>query len=119
MTFRVKSMRLIERNTVDSPPSEDGYKNITSSTPLPSGAPSFTFLDSYMELSTRNSENSSLRQSAPYGPSHTYTGFKGPGNKETKRIDFIMVASAHDPQIEPSENDAKDQKAIRGGWEFT
>ncbi|ORY22513.1 Endonuclease/exonuclease/phosphatase [Naematelia encephala] len=102
----------------NSPPEEDGYKNITSSNPLPSGSPSFTFLDSYVHLSTRSSSTpgSRSRQSIPYGPRDTYTGFDPPGNRDAKRIDFIMLASSRSPEdIKNSMEDERKQVG-RGGW---
>ena len=102
----------------DSPPSEDGYKNITSQKPLPDQL-SFYFLDAYTHLRTRRPTSEATtpippRQSAPYGPAHTYTGFSAPGRTRTTRIDFIMLASALTPR-----NDAAAGERVegRGGWE--
>jgi len=107
--------------TQDSPDNEDGYKNITSSDPLPNHARSFTFLDSFTHLQDRATISaaaavapSRARQSNVYGPLKTYTGFTRPGKTATTRIDFIMLASARDPNTQ----DGDDNK-IRGGWHVT
>ena len=116
------------RLTPDSPDNEDGYKNITSPNPLPNNARSFTFLDSFTHLQDRASVSSSsscavaagtvapspTRQSTVYGPVKTYTGFTRPGKTNTTRVDFIMLASARDPNTEAGDGDK-----IRGGWTFT
>ncbi|KAL7419550.1 hypothetical protein Q5752_005461 [Cryptotrichosporon argae] len=73
----------------NSPPTEDGYKNITS--PLPLSSPSFTFMDAYTHLDARRPGHSG--QSAPYGPAKTYTGFSAPGRTRTTRIDFVMLGA--------------------------
>lgn len=84
--------------TADSPATEDGYKNMTSRSPLPSGARSFQFIDSITHLDTRQAQSlgeqssTAARQSAAYGPLTTYTGFTRPGKTKTSRIDFLMLA---------------------------
>jgi hypothetical protein len=103
---------------VDSPPNEDGYRFITSPHALPSGAASLTFIDAFTSLSLRNNHSSSIapRQSAPYGPLHTYTGFAAPGKeRETKRIDFIMLASETNLDNVRGEEE-RDRSRGRGGW---
>lgn len=130
-----------EKLIPDSPPSEDGYKNITSSQPTPSGRPCLTYLDTYAHLLARNSSsplssdttapvsssnNSQLSirtpnpapsspltpslspiggfnclQSGVYGPNSTYSGFTRPGKTHTARIDFIMLATEHEPEPTP------------------
>lgn len=57
------------------------------------------------------------RQSLPYGPLHTYTGFTAPGRTETSRIDFVMLAS----EILPGDDEStlRGREAGRGGWEAT
>ena len=104
--------------TTDSPPTEDGYKNITSTKPLPD-RPSFSFLDTYTHLRTRPLSSESTkpippRQSAPYGPANTYTGFTAPGRTRTMRIDFIMLASA---SLATDDAVAAERVRARGGWE--
>ncbi|KAL1411634.1 hypothetical protein Q8F55_002598 [Vanrija albida] len=92
--------------TPDSPDSEDGYRNITSFAPLPSGAPGFSFLDAYTHLAARGPRHAA--QSRPYGPKNTYTGFAAPGRERTTRIDFVMLAA----------EGARGERA-RGGWQFS
>ncbi|WOO80679.1 uncharacterized protein LOC62_03G004202 [Vanrija pseudolonga] len=89
----------------NSPDSEDGYRNITSFDPLPSGKQGFTFLDAYTHLSARRPGH--IAQSRPYGPKATYTGFAAPGRERTTRIDFVMLAAA----------DGGD--SARGGYSFS
>jgi len=93
------------RLIADSPSEEDGYKNITSPEPVPSGSPSFTFLDSFTQLQARSTSSagsaSCAKQSTPYGPIKTYTGFTRAGKTATTRIDFIMLASDLEPTIAP------------------
>ncbi|RXK35888.1 hypothetical protein M231_06852 [Tremella mesenterica] len=74
---------------LNSPPEEEGYKNLTSTHGIP-GQSTFTFLDTQSHLRTRPNG----RQSNPYGPLHTYTGFSR--TERTKRIDFIFLASDQD-----------------------
>ncbi|TXT07216.1 hypothetical protein VHUM_03386 [Vanrija humicola] len=87
----------------NSPDSEDGYRNITSFDPLPSGAKGYTFLDAYTHLSARRPGHAA--QSRPYGPKATYTGFAAPGRERTTRIDFVMLAA--------------DDDGARGGYGFS
>lgn len=98
----------------DSPSREDGYKNITSLHPLPSGQPSFTFLDSFTNLLTTSSSSASSPiiplQTRPYGPHLTYTDFAPPGARNATRIDFVMLGAEVD-----DDDPAKRGKA-RGGW---
>ncbi|BEJ16007.1 hypothetical protein CspHIS471_0506120 [Cutaneotrichosporon sp. HIS471] len=91
----------------NSPPDEDGYKNITSFAPLK--APSFTFLDAYTHLAARRPGYDA--QSRPYGPDKTWTGFTAPGITDTQRIDLIMAAADEDAK--------KGTDVARGGWVFT
>lgn len=78
----------------NSPSNEDGYRNITSSKPLSNHQKSLTFLDSYRHLRIRSSTTTKeVRQSGPYGPEGTWTGFAPPGKNPPSRIDFIMLAS--------------------------
>lgn len=114
--------------TADSPPEEEGYKNITSLTRLTHHTPSFTFLDSHVHLRTRQSSSipsgsSPPRQSGPYGPLHTFTGFTAPGRTSTSRIDFVMlVAEASPTMASHGESEAEKRTAARrgrGGWEVT
>jgi hypothetical protein len=92
----------------DSPPDEDGYKIITSPHPLPIAKPSLSFIDSFHHLSLRTTPHTKPpRQSASYGPLHTFTGFAAPGKeRDTKRIDFVMIARS----------DLTSESAARGGW---
>lgn len=102
--------------TIDSPPSEDGYKNMISPLPLPSGARSFNFVDTFTHLESRTTTSVETRQSAPYGPMTTYTGFTRPGKTKTARIDFIMLAL----DKQHSDVDTLDDKAdahLRGGYQ--
>ncbi|ODN86564.1 endonuclease/exonuclease/phosphatase [Cryptococcus wingfieldii CBS 7118] len=102
----------------NSPPEEDGYQNMVSLSPLPSGNASFTFLDTYTHLLTSTS-NSSLSstygplQTRPYGPAHTYTGFEAPGYNMTKRIDFILLGA----ELEEAQQGGG--WGARGGWEVS
>ncbi|GMK55601.1 hypothetical protein CspeluHIS016_0206570 [Cutaneotrichosporon spelunceum] len=91
----------------NSPPDEDGYKNIVSFAPLKQ--PSFTFLDAYTHLAERRPGYDA--QSRPYGPEMTWTGFTAPGLTETQRIDLIMAAA--------DEGAKKGTDVARGGWVFT
>ncbi|TXT15031.1 uncharacterized protein COLE_01224 [Cutaneotrichosporon oleaginosum] len=91
----------------NSPPNEDGYKNITSFWPLKK--PSFVFLDAYHHLAERRPGYDA--QSRPYGPDTTWTGFTGPGRTETQRIDLIMAAA--------DERAKEGTHVARGGWVFT
>jgi hypothetical protein len=97
---------------LDSPPNEDGYKNITSPAPLPSGKPSFTFRDTYTHLHARSTTHAG--QSAPYGPAHTYTGFTAPGKTKTDRIDFVMLAAL--PDAESDEEGGVERGDGTGKW---
>lgn len=82
----------------DSPTNEAGYGNITSLEPVPSGKPAYTFSDTYTNLQARSGVPDLPRQSAPYGPEHTYTSFEAPGASGTGRIDFVFVGrSPRDP----------------------
>ncbi|WVF65820.1 hypothetical protein IAT40_000557 [Kwoniella sp. CBS 6097] len=127
----------------NSPPEEKGYKNITSPYPLPSGQPSFTFLDSYVHLRTRRHKSATksgastkqpdiegherdgaVLQTRPYGPVFTYTDFAPPGARQATRIDFVMVASNSEPTNSHGGHmvDETGQRADRvgigrGGWE--
>ncbi|WRT65727.1 uncharacterized protein IL334_002675 [Kwoniella shivajii] len=90
----------------NSPPSEGGYRNITSPHPLPSGQSSFYFLDSYTHLSP----SSTTPQTRPYGPELTYTDFAPPGSRDATRIDFVMLGA------EPASDKEYNVKG-RGEWE--
>ncbi|WVQ93459.1 hypothetical protein IAU59_000533 [Kwoniella sp. CBS 9459] len=131
----------------NSPSREKGYKNITSSDPIPSGQPSFTFLDSFVHLQTRKATSHSehdprqhqqetpamLLQTGPYGPANTYTDFAPPGARQAERIDFVMVASNLEPaatsEASDMESEKERQQSIsslglgigrgRGGWAVT
>ncbi|ODO04522.1 hypothetical protein I350_05126 [Cryptococcus amylolentus CBS 6273] len=101
----------------NSPPDEDGYQNMTSLHPLPSGQPSITFIDTYTHLlslssasppSTSSSPLSPL-QTRPYGPAFTYTDFAPPNAPQAKRIDFILLGAEVD-------NEAN-RGTVRGGWD--
>ncbi|ODN86537.1 hypothetical protein L198_07231 [Cryptococcus wingfieldii CBS 7118] len=97
----------------NSPPEEDGYKNMVSTDPLPNGNASYTFLDTYTHLLTSNSSSSSTYgtpQTRPYGPEHTYTGFEAPGYNMTKRIDFVLVGA----ELDGAQSGSGEG---RGGWE--
>lgn len=103
---------------IDSPPSEDGYKNMTTLLPLPSGARSFNFIDTFTHLQTRASSGTSVRQSAPYGPMTTYTGFTKPGKTKTARIDFIMLA-LDEQKIKSETVDDETDDHLRGDYQVT
>ncbi|KAL0252313.1 hypothetical protein I308_101702 [Cryptococcus tetragattii IND107] len=98
----------------NSPSHEDGYKNITSLHPLPSGQPSFTFLDSFINLLTTSSSSASSSiiplQTRPYGPHLTYTDFAPPGARNATRIDFVMLGA------EVDDDDPANGGKARGGW---
>ncbi|OXM76596.1 endonuclease/exonuclease/phosphatase [Cryptococcus neoformans Bt63] len=100
----------------NSPPQEDGYKNITSLHPLPSDQPSFTFLDSFTNLLTSSSSSAPdfstiiPLQTRPYGPHLTYTDFAPPGARNATRIDFVMLGA------EVDNNDPAERGKSRGGW---
>lgn len=102
----------------DSPMEEEGYKNITSSSALATGKPSFSFLDSLTHLSLRHSSLAALRQSGAYGPYNTFTGFEAPRHKDQSRIDFVMLASAQEPRSDSTATEDHSGKA-RGGWQAT
>ncbi|WVQ74700.1 hypothetical protein IAR50_004304 [Cryptococcus sp. DSM 104548] len=96
----------------NSPPEEDGYKNMTSLHPLPSGQPSFTFIDTYTHLLALTSSSSSplkTLQTRPYGPAFTYTDFAPPNAPQAKRIDFVLLGA----EVDDKDNRGK----ARGGWE--
>jgi hypothetical protein len=76
---------------------------MTSTLPVPGGAPSIHFMDAYTNLSTRSSRNPG--QSQPYGSRETYTDFRKPGYHLATRIDFIMIAAEGDTG--------------KGGWEVS
>ncbi|RSH94716.1 hypothetical protein EHS25_004521 [Saitozyma podzolica] len=109
---------------LNSHPEMDGYLLLTSPKPLPSGKPSFTFVDSYTHLKARSLQSPDPRQSGPYGPAHTFTDFQPPGCKWTERIDFIMIASPKLPSDDGGSGSAEhgevgttDRPVGRGGWE--
>ncbi|WWD16477.1 hypothetical protein CI109_100903 [Kwoniella shandongensis] len=105
----------------NSPPHEDGYRNITSLHPLPSNQPSYTFLDTFTHFSTRKyNDESSPVQTRPYGPVHTYTDFAPPGSRNATRIDFIMLG-AGPVSRKLGEIDVGDANGVegRGGWVAT
>lgn len=110
--------------TTDSPDDEEGYKNITSFDPVPSGRPSFTFLDSFTHLQQRGRDDYSFhqlsvprpKQTGVYGPLTTYTGFTGPGGIEKSRIDFIMLAAEREPRKYTVGTAVDHGDRSRGGW---
>jgi hypothetical protein len=89
---------------------------MTSPHPLPSATPSLNFIDAFTALTIRASRPNPYahpRQSAPYGPIHTYTGFAAPGReRDVKRIDFVMMASSRDT----AEQEKVNSIVGRGGW---
>lgn len=98
--------------TIDSPPNEDGYVNITSQELVPSGKPAYIFRDTFTHLDVRTGLPTALRQSAPYGPVRTYTTFgRNATGSDCARIDFVFLGE------DPNASD----KAIdnRGRWGAT
>ena len=79
---------------------------MTSSLPIPGGAPSIHFMDAFTHLSTRSSRGSG--QSQPYGSRETYSDFRKPGYHLATRIDFIMIAT-----------EGGESKKGKGGWEVS
>lgn len=73
--------------------------------------PSFSFLDAYTNLRSRNSDNPGV-QSRPYGPANTWTGFRAPGKEDTTRIDFIMLGTE-------SGGVQQQPRAVAPTWAFT
>ncbi|WWC87916.1 uncharacterized protein L201_002816 [Kwoniella dendrophila CBS 6074] len=104
----------------NSPPSEQGYHNITSPHSLPSGQKSFYFLDSFTNLSTRKSHHLP-EQTRPYGPVHTYTDFAPPGSKDATRIDLIMIGAVPSAGRHQNQDEDADLKSGKGraGWKIT
>jgi hypothetical protein len=89
------------RRPPDSPANEEGYKNMVSRSPLPSGVPSLNFFDAYYHLASRSPgavSAGSIVPSAPYGPAGTYTDFSRPGDEKDERIDFVFLATRGDDE---------------------
>lgn len=115
---------------------EKGYRAAVSKSPLPSSLPGLYFLNSHNELLTRNKKDTSkqpdigIRQSAPYGPKGTYTGFTRPGCEDDQEIDFILLASTQedDEKKSAAHNDDETEREnkeepikfpVRGSWTVT
>ncbi|WWC60333.1 uncharacterized protein I303_102904 [Kwoniella dejecticola CBS 10117] len=96
----------------NSPPTEEGYRNITSPHALQSNQPSFYFLDSYTHLKRPDGGgdgDGGAAQTRPYGPEHTYTDFVPPGSKNQTRIDFVMLGGEIPTGHSHSESEAEDE----------